>query len=391
MGGQDARQLLIAERSRSTERRPGASRGGRASRGCVGDVADDGLDEPNWPRSGGRGSASRISSCATDEAVERLLEPRPSRPADGRESPEPEGLAEHDAVLEQRAVLRWSWRPAAPRPAPATTAGTASASGRRAATEALSLGRTSRLSSSIRTVSTAYSGTPSARSTMAATAGPEARHRASGGVRAMSSSGSGSREMESAMRDPPAPARTPLEEVGAGKRQDEDRWPRAQSSRDSMKSSRPGVGQWRSSKTRNCRPRSAMHSKKVRHAANSSSRCSRRAFARAPAARPVEARPSVVPRRRTPMLGARRSASAGPTSGSSSLGDPGPLSDHLGQRPEADPLAVRERAALVPEEVSSRRRCTSRTPTEAALADAACPMTVRRRDCGPARPRGAGP
>ena len=69
----------------------------------------------------------------------------------------------------------------------------------------------------------------------------------------------------------PSPAS--LEELGAGQR----RPPGSDASRDhssrwSMKSSRPASAQWRSSKTSTTVPCAEMRSKKVRHAANSSSR-----------------------------------------------------------------------------------------------------------------------
>ena len=125
---------------------------------------------------------------------------------------------------------------------------------------------------SARTVSTAYSGMPSARARIADTAAagrpgtnPASRSR-------IAASGSGSSETDVKFLVP-APQFGRLSR-SSGRARVTTRIGEFfdHSSRWSMKSSRPLSAQWRSSNRRTVVPRSAMRSKKIRHAANNTSR-----------------------------------------------------------------------------------------------------------------------
>ena len=113
-----------------------------------------------------------------------------------------------------------------------------------------------------------------------------------------------------------------------------------------MKSSRPGSAQWRSSKTMTTGAVAASRSKNVRQAANS---CSEPA--------PLVSIPSRASRAGSIQ---RRSSGSGHCAATVSaslrarrrlvvaLEEAGPRPDHLAERPERDPLAVRRGAPLVP-------------------------------------------
>ena len=141
-----------------------------------------------------------------------------------------------------------------------------------------------------------------------------------------------------------------------------------------MKSSRPSSAHWRSSNTRTTTPRSAMRSKKTRHAAKSDSRSVR--SAPSPASRPSSwSRRGLHPAalrlvgdpfvERGGQLRARGRRLV-------RLGDAGTAADHLRQRPEADSLAVRRRPALVPvDDLGDAVDVLLELPDQPALADAA--------------------
>ena len=143
---------------------------------------------------------------------------------------------------------------------------------------------------SIRTVSTAYSGMPSARATIERTAAlPAGRARGRPAARASRPrSAAPGRGPGSCAGRRPSRAAARAAPGGPGSRS-RIGTPRLHSSRWSMKSSRPASAQWRSSNRRvTTVPVAAIRSKNVRHARNSSSRppAGRVADARAaPAAR----------------------------------------------------------------------------------------------------------
>ncbi len=138
-----------------------------------------------------------------------------------------------------------------------------------------------------------------------------------------------------------------------------------QSSRWSMKSSRPVSAHWRSSNTSTVVPSSAMRSKKSRQAGNSASRPPAGASStpsRLSSAGPMRSR-SLASSTYSSSVTAIRSRVVASSSSSVSCGAP---ADHLAERPERDPLAVRRRAAAVPVDAApTRRRCTSRAPRPA--------------------------
>ena len=140
-----------------------------------------------------------------------------------------------------------------------------------------------------------------------------------------------------------------------------------------MKSSRPVSAHWRSSNSSTVVPRSAIRSKKMRQAANSTSR--------PPAG--AGSRPEQGEQRR---LHPARSSASGTYSATDRrrsapggglvvrLGQSGAPADHLAERPERDPLAVRRRAAAVPVDVLEHAvDVLLELPGQAALADAPGP------------------
>ena len=153
-----------------------------------------------------------------------------------------------------------------------------------------------------------------------------------------------------------------------------------------MKSSRPLSAHWRSSNRRTVVARSAIRSKKIRHAANRTSR--------PPAG--AGSSPSRVSRAGSTQ---RRSSSSGTNSATVApdplaggllvvgLGQPGPPPDHLAQRPERDPLAVRRRAAAMPvDRLADPVDVLLELPGQPALADPA--RAGDRDEPGPAVPAG---
>ena len=155
-----------------------------------------------------------------------------------------------------------------------------------------------------------------------------------------------------------------------------------------MKSSRPGSAHWRSSKRSTVVPCSAIRSKKMRQAANRSSRPPP-APARGRGASAAPARPSAGPprrariRRRWPRLARgwwpRRRPPARPAA----------PPDHLAEGPERDALAVRGRAAPVPpDRLADAVDVLLELPGQAALADAARPGD--RDEAGPPVAAGRG-
>ena len=141
-----------------------------------------------------------------------------------------------------------------------------------------------------------------------------------------------------------------------------------------MKSSSPSSAHCRSSKTRTTTPRSAIRSKKTRQAANSDSRSGRSSAS--PASRPSSwTRRGSIQRRSVSSVthSAERRRELGPGRRRIlGFGDARPAADHLGECPEADPLAVRRGAALVPvHDLGHAVDVLLELPDEPALADAA--------------------
>ena len=159
---------------------------------------------------------------------------------------------------------------------------------------------------------------------------------------------------------------------------------RAHVSRCSMKSSRPWSAHCRSQKTSIVVDCSATRSKKVRHAANSSSRDSVGSSSTTEQAGQPRLDPAALRDVRDDLL---EQLADPATDGIRvvGVGDPGPPADDLGERPVADPLAVGGRATLVPQDrLDEHRPGTSRTPTRAC--SCRC-RPVRRPSPGVACPR----
>ena len=141
-----------------------------------------------------------------------------------------------------------------------------------------------------------------------------------------------------------------------------------------MKSSRPSSAHWRSSKTRTTTPCSATRSKKTRQAAKSDSRSGRSSASLASSPSSWSRRGSI--QRRSVSSGTRSASVRGQLGrarpGLVRLGDAGPAADHLGERPEADPFAVRRGAALVPvDDLGHAVHVLLELPDQPALADPA--------------------
>ena len=140
-----------------------------------------------------------------------------------------------------------------------------------------------------------------------------------------------------------------------------------------MKSSSPVSAHWRSSKTRTVVPLSAMRSKKMRQAANSSSRPPAGA-----SSTPSSASSAGSIQRRS-LASGTYSASVAATAARVVrlvvvLGQAERRADHLAQRPERDALAVGRRAAAVPVDVlDDAVDVLLELPGQPALADAARP------------------
>ncbi len=125
---------------------------------------------------------------------------------------------------------------------------------------------------SIRTVSTAYSGMPSARATIASTAAAgQARHEPGQQLAHRAPRGAARGTSEVKLRLPAPQSGRRSSSSGRARVTTRSGTPRLHSSRWSMKSSRPESAQCRSSNTRSTGAvRRRVRSKKVRHAANSS-------------------------------------------------------------------------------------------------------------------------
>ena len=125
---------------------------------------------------------------------------------------------------------------------------------------------------SIRTVSTAYSGMPLARArTSSTTSDASPGTRPSSSSRMDPSASGSTRAAMAPRRSVPHPGRR-SSSSGRASVITKIGWSRLQSSRCSMKSSSPSSAQWMSSNTRPTVPSAASRSKNVRQAANSSSR-----------------------------------------------------------------------------------------------------------------------
>ena len=138
-----------------------------------------------------------------------------------------------------------------------------------------------------------------------------------------------------------------------------------------MKSSSPGSAHWRSSNTSTVVARSAIRSKNVRHAVYSSSgppggaspNPSKNRSGPSIVRRSVGIRHEFLERCPDPRPAGRLVVA---------LHQPGPAADHLAQRPERDPLAVRRRSPLVPvHDLEHAVDVLQELPREPALADPA--------------------
>ena len=236
-----------------------------------------------WPRSGDRGSTSTAQELAPDQRPQPRLELRlGSTPRHGREAGEREALPEDRRVLERapgrpgraRRGGRRSARGASPgrRASPRSPTGSYAPSSR----------STSRPSAtSIRTVSTAYSGMPSARATIAATAGSGRPGHEPAEQLAHRRLGRAARGRAPVKLRLPAPQSGPaLEELRPGERDDEDRDAAAPLEQvvDEVERARVGPVEVLEDQRRPV-PSPASRSKNVRHAANSSSRAACRRLA----------------------------------------------------------------------------------------------------------------
>ena len=328
--------------------------------------------KPYWPRSGERGIAVLDEDLAPDEVAQPRLELVGRQlAADRRQRGDGEGLAEDRGILQERSARPGRARRAGRRSARGASRERRAGRGRRRAIGCRRPRSRRPSSRSLRTVSTAYSGIPSARARIARRARfRETRHEAGQQVLASPgrTAGRATAPRSCAGRRPsPGGARgTPAGRAsrsGSGGRSTiRARW--------SMKSSRPWSAQWMSSNTRTVGPCSLHPLEERPPGGEQLLALERPDLARARAGRAASARSSAArPRRGRTRPGRPRSCVAGRRL-VVTLGQAGPLADHLAERPERDALAVGGRAALVPVDVStSAVDVLQELPGEAALAD----------------------
>ena len=232
-------------------------------------------------------------------------------------------------------------------------------------------GRSTPRSASIRIISTAYSGMPSARSTIRVTATSSAPGTIPRTSSAIVASGSGSRCIARKLRWPEPQFGRRSRSSGRARVTMKIGLFRDHSSIDSMNSSRPASAHCRSSNTIATVPPSLMRSKKVRQAANSSSR-------------PPAGRSSSPSRNASRGSSQWRSSSSGTcsatdaasfdrdTPGGVGLRDPGTHPDHLAERPERDAVAVGGASPVVPpDRLREAVDVLEELPGQARLADPA--------------------
>ena len=227
---------------------------------------------------------------------------------------------------------------------------------------------------SIRTVSTAYSGMPSARPRICCAA-PSGRpgHQPVERARPSPASSSGSRRERASVAPPRPNSGRRSASSGRARASTKSGCSRDQSSRWSRKSSRPASAYCTSSNTRTSGPSSASRSKNSRQAANRSSRSrTARSLERRAGGEP-RADPAPAPPRRGRARKRRPRASRAPRPASSPQRSE-PHADHLGQRPERDAVAVGQAAAAVPpDRLGEPVDVLLELPGQPRLADAGAP------------------
>ena len=313
--------------------------------------------KPYWPRSGDRGSVSRLSTSrrtrsrnaaragpALARTGQLTVKVWPSTDASWSSARSPASSASRRAGDERVQGLRDSHvAQVAERPEPTVA----------------SSSRPSR--SSFRTVSTAYRGMPSARSRIARCPRGQARHEAG---EELPHRWVGQRlEARATKLRRPAPTRAVLEELRPRQRHDVDGLPDGPLEQVVDEVQQPRVGPVQVLEDEDRRALLATRSKNVRHAAKSSSRpraaaspipsrLSRRGLDPAPLGLVGDV---LRERRGDPLAGRGRVVA---------LGQPGTAAHHLAQRPEGDALAVGRASGPGASTPSRRRhRCTSGTPT----------------------------
>ena len=223
-----------------------------------------------WPRSGERGSTSRARNSRRLRSCSRGSRSSVELPVTAES-------ASRVKLLPRMAASCSRARSAGSRPSnreairACRVSGTSSSPRSATSSYASAPARRTPRSTSIRITSTAYSGMPSARSTMRSTVASFASGTSPRTSSAMVASGSGSRCSDWKVRVPaPQVGRRSASSGRANVRTKIGR-SRDHSSSDSMKSSKPASAHCRSSKTIATVPASLIRSKNVRQAANSSS------------------------------------------------------------------------------------------------------------------------